>query len=272
MTTPDNLRRTLEAHYGRADLGEAILAAVRDAGGDPDRPTLDDLAPFDHFHTGFQAATMALQRLADLSPGSRVLDIGGGVGGPARVLARDLACRVAVLDASAAFCKAGALLTARTGLERQVSFQRGSALALPFADGSFDAVWMQNVGMHISDKARLCAEIVRVLVSGGRLALQEVLAGPVRPAHYPTPWATEAAHSFLATADELRGALAAAGLREVAWQEPATFPPPAPGAPSAPPLSILLWGEEASLTLSAISRRNTAEGRLLSIMAIAERG
>jgi SAM-dependent methyltransferase len=268
--TDDNLQRALAAHYGRADLGAAILAAVRAAGGDPDHPTIDDLAPFDHFHTGFRAGTTALLRLADLPPGSRVLDIGGGIGGPARTLAHDLGCRVTVLDASAAFCAAGALLTARTGLGRQVSFLRGNALALPFTDGSCDAVWMQNVGMNIPDKARLCAEIARVLVPGGRLALQEVLAGPVQPAHYPTPWATEAAQSFLATPHELRAALAAAGLREVAWREPVTFPPE-PGAPAVPPLSVLLWGEETSLQLAAISRRNAAEGRLLSIMAIAER-
>src|SRR5436853_83254 len=118
----DDLRRSVSAHYGRGDLGAAILAAVKDAGGDPEHLTIEDLAPFDHFHTGFRAATLALMRLADIPRGAQVLDIGGGIGGPARTLAHDLACRVTVLDATQAFCEVGTLLTARAALDHLVTF------------------------------------------------------------------------------------------------------------------------------------------------------
>jgi len=269
-TGNDNIERAMRAHYTKDDLGTAILEAVRARGGDPDRPTFEDLAPFDHFHNGGRPATLALLHLADPPRGARVLDVGGGIGGPARTLAHDLGCQVTVLDATPTFCDAGALLTARTGLADRVAFRHGTALAMPFADGAFDLVWMQNVGMHIADKGRLFAEIARVLRPGGRFALQDLLAGAAQPAHYPTPWAATAADSFLPTAEELRDLLATAGLREVARQ---TVPvaPPATGMTTPSPLSQLLWDEAASRAIDEALRRNAAEGRVAGVMLIAER-
>src|SRR4051794_32524986 len=269
-TSDDAIRQSVNAHYGRGDLGVAILDAIRDAGGDPEHLTIESLAPYDHFHGGFRAATIALMRLANLPRGASVLDIGGGIGGPARTLAHDLACRVTVLDATQAFCEAGAVLTARAALDQLVTFQYGSATDMPFPDGSFDAVWIQNVGMNIEDKERLFAEIARVLQPGGKVALQEVLAGPVQPVHYPMPWAKEATQSFLVPPDALHALLAQAGLREAAWHDMAALVPP----PSTPPvqlLPMLLWGEEAAKLNAANSRRNSAEGRVLNTMVIAER-
>ena len=270
MTPPADSRRAVNAHYGQPGLAVAILAALRAAGLDADALTPDALAPLDHFHTGGLAATLALRRLAALSPGSRVLDVGGGIGGPARTLAREADCHVTVLDLTEAFCRVGAMLTARTGLTGRVTFGHGSALDLPFADGSFDAVWMQNAGMNIADKGRLFAEVARVLRPGGRVALQEVTAGPVQPPHYPVPWARDASLSYLLPAADLRALLAAAGFREVAWQEAAPAPP-APGAGGLVPLLAVLWGEAAWQQMSANARRNEVEGRTRLIWAVAER-
>ncbi len=270
-TGSDKIERAVCAHYTKADLGAAILEAVRERDGDPDRPTFEDLAPFDHFHNGGRPATLALLRLADPPRGARVLDVGGGIGGPARTLARDLGWQVTVLDATPAFCEVGAMLTERTGLADRVAFRHGSALAMPFADGSFDLVWMQNVGMHIADKGRLFAEIARVLRPGGRFALQDLLAGGSQPAHYPTPWAATAGESFLPTAEELRDLLATAGLREVARQA-VPVAPPAAGLTTPSPLSHLLWDEAASRAMDENIRRNAAEGRVAGVMLVAERG
>ena len=134
---------------------------------------------------------------------------------------------------------------------------------MPFADGAFDLVWMQNVGMHIADKGRLYAEIARVLRPGGRFARQEILAGATQPAHYPTPWAATAAESFLLTDEELRDLLATAGLREVARK----------GVPVAPRANLLqlLWDEAANRAMDEASRRNAAEGRIAGVMLVAER-
>jgi ubiquinone/menaquinone biosynthesis C-methylase UbiE len=263
--------RVVSAHYTRADLGAAILAAIQERGGDPDHPTFADLAPFDHYHGGSRPATLALLRLADPPRGLRVLDVGGGIGGPARTLAHDRDCHVTVLDATPAFCAVGEMLTARTGLAERVTFVQGSAFAMPFVDGDFDLAWMQYVGMHIPDKGRLFVEIARVLRPGGRFALQEILAGAVQPAHYPMPWAATAAESFLPTEEELRDALATAGLREVA-REALPGLPPVPDHVPLSPLSHLIWDEAMSRTMEKNIRRNAAEGRMGGVMIIAERG
>jgi SAM-dependent methyltransferase len=131
--------RVVDAHYGRAGLAGAVLAALRAAGLDRGTLTARDLAPLDQIHLGGRAATLALLRLAALPGGGRVLDIGGGIGGPARTLAEEAGHRVTVLDLTAAFCRVGALLTARTALRGRLAFVRGSALAPPFPAARFDA-------------------------------------------------------------------------------------------------------------------------------------
>jgi SAM-dependent methyltransferase len=204
-------------HYGRRDLGETILAAVRAAGKDPDRLTPGDLAPVSEFHTGGQEATRQLARLAGLRAGMRVLDVGGGIGGPARTLASEFGCEVAVLDLTEEFCRAGAMLTERTGLGDQVSFWHGDALALPFPDHAFDVAWTQHSSMNIADKERLFSEIARVVRPDGLYAMHEILAGPVQPIHFPVPWASDPSISFLRSPAAVRSLIAQTGFDEVAW-------------------------------------------------------
>src|SRR5512144_2536247 len=84
-------------YWGREGLGQAILDALAASGKRLDALTLDELAPIDQFHGGGKAATVRLAHLAGLSPGMRVLDVGGGVGGPARTLAVECGCHVTVI-------------------------------------------------------------------------------------------------------------------------------------------------------------------------------
>ena len=132
--------------------GSRILEGLRAAGADPEAPTLDDLAPVEHFHTRARGASLDLLRLAGLGPRDRVLDLGGGIGGGARLLAAEAGCRVTVLDLTEAYVEVGRDLTRRTGLEDRVDFVHGDALSAPFADGAFDAVWTQHSSMNIADK------------------------------------------------------------------------------------------------------------------------
>ena len=261
--------RAVNEHYGRPGLGDAILAALRASGLDPDALAPEDLGPLDHVHHGGLPATLALLRLAALPRRGRVLDVGGGIGGPARTLARALDCHVTVLDLTEEFCRVGADLTRRTGLDDRVVFRHGSALAMPFPEADFDAAWMQNVAMNIADKGRLFAEIARVLRPGGRLAMQDHVAGPVQPPHYPVPWAQDATLSFLVPAEAERALLAAAGLRVVAWQE-AAIDPARRGPQALPSLQLLLWGELWPHIVANMGR-NMAEGRIGTIWAVTER-
>ena len=215
----DNFESTLNTHYGRKGLGERIIAALRETGKDPDTITADDLAPVAEFHIGGQAATLELAQLAGMGAGMRVLDIGSGLGGPARTLAQHYGCKVTGLDLTEEFCRVATMLTEMCGMQKQVSFRHGNALDMPFDDNSFDLVWTQQAGMNIEDKLRLYQEVNRVLAIGGRLVFQEVLCGPETPLRLPVPWASEAGLSFLLPPDTIRDLLAKAGFREMIWHD-----------------------------------------------------
>ena len=207
----------IERNYGRSGLIERTLAALDAAGLDPGALDRNDLQPLDEFHIRGRAATRELAALAGLPADAHVLDVGCGVGGPARTLAAEFGCRVTGLDLTAEYCRLAELLTAGTGLSDRVTIRQGSALEMPFDDGAFDGAWMQHVSMNIEDKPRLYREIRRVLRPGGVLALHEVYAGPDGTRRYPVPWAADAAIDFLVSQEEARGAIAAAGLREAQW-------------------------------------------------------
>ncbi len=168
----------LEVHYSAQDIEARILAALRVAGLNPEqRLSPEELGALDHFHTGGLRASLVLQELAQIRAEDRVLDIGAGLAGPARLLAASLGCRVDCIDLSPDYCAGATLLNRLTGLDDRIEVHKGSALDLPFPDASFDAVWMQNVGMNIADKRKLYAEVYRVLKPGGRFAFQEMTAG-----------------------------------------------------------------------------------------------
>ncbi|MCA1715507.1 MAG: methyltransferase domain-containing protein [Actinobacteria bacterium] len=219
MTEHADDRTVVSEHYGRGDLAARILAALRAAGKVPDALAADDLAPVDQFHTRGKDATLELARLAGVTPEMRVLDVGGGLGGPARTLASEIGCSVEVLDVTEEFCRAGEMLTTRTGLGDLVSFRHASALDMPHSDASFDAVWMQHSSMNIADKERLFAEIQRVLRPGGHLALHEIMAGPVAPIYFPVPWARGPEINFLRPPEEVRALITGTGFEELAWMD-----------------------------------------------------
>ncbi|MBI5909984.1 MAG: class I SAM-dependent methyltransferase [Betaproteobacteria bacterium] len=204
---------SLEAHYSARDIEARILAAVRAAGLNPEqRLSPEELAALDHFHTGGLRASRELLELAQIRAEDRVLDIGAGLAGPARLLASALGCRVDCLELSPDFCAGAVLLNRLTGLDDRIEVHKGSALDLPFPDDSFDVVWMQNVGMNIADKRKLYGEIYRVLKPGGRYAFQEMAAGEAATSYFPLPWATDPADSFLVSAEETRSVLGEIGF------------------------------------------------------------
>lgn len=205
-------------HYGRRGMFEVVTAALQESGM-LERPlTPLDLAPLDQFHTGGRDATLELARLAGLTAGARVLDVGGGVGGPARTLAQAFACSVTVLDVTPEYCELGVWLNARTGFSSLVVFEIGDAQAMRFLPHSFEVVWTQHSTMNLADKAAFFRACRRLLVAGGRYAFHEVVAGDGQP-HFPAPWATLPACSCLLPPAAMQQALRAAGFDIVHWQD-----------------------------------------------------
>ena len=159
--------------------------------------------------------TRSKRELADampIQPSDRILDVGSGLGGPARYVASRFGCRVTGIDLTPEFCAVARHLTTLVGLDNQASFEVGDALRMPFADASFDGAYSMNVSMNIADKPALYRELRRVLEPGGWLLLSEIARGDGPEPQYPMPWAATAATSFLATPDQTRAALEAAGF------------------------------------------------------------
>ena len=184
-------------HYRGDDLEGAILHALAEAGVDNQSLSVADLAPVDQLHAGFLPATAYLLEQLDLDPESRLLDVGCGIGGPARVAAGTYGCQTVGVDLSPDFIQAGQALTDRVGLGAKVQHRLGSGDALEFTDGSFDRAMIIHVGMNIPDKEAVFAEVRRLLETGGLFGVYEQMrVGDGEPA-YPLPWAEDARSSFV---------------------------------------------------------------------------
>ena len=202
-------------HYSRGNLLDRLNAALAEDGVDPDHPSIETLAPYDQFHGRGMEATEEIAALLKIAATDHILDIGSGIGGPARYMEHRFGCHVTGIDLTAEFCDVARHLTRLLGLQDRVDFKQGNALAMPFADGSFDGAYSINVSMNIADKAGFYREIHRALKPGGWLMLSEIAKGAGADLDYPTPWANSAQTSFLSTPEETRRGLEKAGFELV---------------------------------------------------------
>jgi SAM-dependent methyltransferase len=267
-------------HYSSGALTQRLRAALKEDGADPERPTAEALAPYDQFHGRGIEATEDLARLVSVQASDRLLDVGSGIGGPARYMHARFGCPVQGIDLTPEFCDVARALSEALGLGSGVSFQCGDALAMPFAGASFDGAYSMNVGMNIADKPALYREIRRVLKSGGWLALSEYVRGAGPAPQYPTPWAADAGESFLATAEETRLGLERAGLAIVVFNdtleralEYGRRSRAAVEAGHKPPhrAVALIHGAEAAKTMAANVSRALHTGGLIPIEVLARK-
>lgn len=271
-----NTNEQIASHYSGIDVLQRIDANLTENGADPLHPTLEQLAPYDNFHSRGLASTLDVIAMANFPAGGRVLDVGGGLGGPARALAARAQVHVKVLDLTPGFVEIGRILTERVGMSGQVEFDLGDGTCMPYANAIFDGVWTQHSTMNIENKEALYAEIHRVLKRGGRLAMHEVMQGPVSPPDYPQPWADRPEVSFLRTPEAVRTLLAATGFRELVCEDETAsviaFTGPQPGAspPARPPGQTILWGPSFVERFQNFSR-DLQEKKLVVVRALFER-
>lgn len=274
-TTTDSVR----GHYLAMGLTDRIRSALATLAPGDQTLTVTQLAPLDQFHIRGILATRELASAAGLDSSSRVLDLGSGIGGPARFLAATFGCTVTGVDLSPGFVDAATYLTMRCGLADRVTFQEADAQHLPFEPGAFDAVFLQHVAMNIQDRAALYAGVHRILTPGGRFATYDVVLrdGAVV---YPVPWARDASTSFLLTEADTRTALEYGGFQPVLWRddsdtaadwfrETMAGPPPARTEPA---LSLgLVLGPDFQVATTNLAR-NIRERRLGVLSAVLTRG
>ena len=202
-------------HYTSGALLERIDAALRDGGADPGQISVDDLKPVDEFHTGGIEATTALLDQLDISPGTTVLDIGCGLGGPARYLAERFHCRVDGIDITAPFVEAANKLSALLGMDDVVVCRHGDGQKLPYGDQEFDGGYTQHVTMNVPDRDVFFGEAYRVLKPGAVFALTEHGLGEVGDPHHPVPWSEDGSGAYLMRPADTVAALRNAGFTNI---------------------------------------------------------
>jgi SAM-dependent methyltransferase len=274
-----NTDREISKHYSQGNLLSRLNAALQEDGVDPDHPSLDALAPYDQFHGRGLEATSEIAELMQAGPGDHILDIGSGLGGPARYFANRFGCRVTGIDLTEEFCDVARHLSRLLSLEARVRFEVGDALKMPFADAGFDGAYSMNVSMNIADKGALYREIHRVLKPGAWLVLSELAKGQGSDPDYPTPWAGSARASFLSTPEETRGGLLAAGF-DVIRLHSSVDKTLAFGARSRamvergekpPHRAVMLIHGKIASQMAANTSRGVAEGRIIPIEVLSRK-
>jgi SAM-dependent methyltransferase len=267
--------KSIADHWGKGDVFALITSALTKQGKPLDALTVEDLAPVDHYHARGFPATVELADRLPIRPGQHLVDIGCGLGGPARYIAKRFQCVVSGVDITPAFVEAGNKLSALVGIQSQVKIELGDGQRLPYADAFFDGGYTQHVTMNVPDRPRFYAEAFRVLKPGAFFALTEHGLGPSGEPHYPLPWSEDGNGAYLVTPTETRRFLEEAGFEGIEIED--TGPKYLAGyraaieraaAGTLPPLGIhILMGETAPQKMRNAAR-NIAEGRTHPIQMI----
>ena len=207
-----SLEQTVSEHYSNKGLLDKIYKGLEKLGIDKNQLTQSDLSSFDEFHIGGSEGTLMLAEKLTMNASSSVLDIGCGIGGPARFLSSEFGCKVSGIDLTADFVNTGNSLTDQVGLSDKVKLIEASALNIPFADNSFDVSYMIHVGMNIADKDVLFSEAFRVTKPGGVFGIYDVMLIGNCELQYPLPWAVEEDGNAIASATDYISALIKAGF------------------------------------------------------------
>jgi SAM-dependent methyltransferase len=260
--------KAIAEHWGRGDVYALILAALKKMSKPLDALTLEDLAPVDQFHARGLPATVELADRLPIRAGQHIVDIGCGLGGPARYIAKRFNCKVSGVDITGPFVDAGNKLSALLGMEDRVTIEQGDGQHLPYRDAQFDGGYTQHVTMNVADRHAFFAEAYRVLKPGVFFALTEHGLGSKGDVHHPLPWSEDGRGEYLVTPSETRALLQDAGFEDIDVED--TGAKYVAGYRMSlekfekgglPPLGLHLLMGETALQKMRNSARNIEEGR-----------
>src|SRR5262249_10542157 len=142
----------------------------------------------DEFHIGGRKASADFLDQLSFNDQTKVLDVGCGLGGPARFVAHRYGSQVTGIDLTPEYVETRNRLCKWVGLAERISLHQGSALAMPFMEASFDGAYMMHVGMNIEDKETLASEVARVLRPGSVFGIYDVMRTGFGELAFPVPW------------------------------------------------------------------------------------
>ncbi|MCD8566424.1 MAG: class I SAM-dependent methyltransferase [Alphaproteobacteria bacterium] len=163
----------------------------------------------DHMHIGGKKATIYFAEKMGFKPGQTLLDVGCGLGGPARFVAETYDVSVTGVDLSPDNINGARALSAGLSLHFDVTDGKN----LPYEDSSFDSTMVLHVGMNVPEKSGFYKEIARILKPGGRLGVYDImLISDERDLRFPLPWASTSETSFLESPEAIEAYIKQAGF------------------------------------------------------------
>ncbi|MGH7358205.1 MAG: class I SAM-dependent methyltransferase [Candidatus Rokuibacteriota bacterium] len=268
-------RRAIADHWSTGDVYALIVSALNKMSKPLEGLTVEDLAPVDHFHARGAAATAELADRLPIEAGQHIVDIGCGLGGPARYMAKRFHCNVSGVDITGPFVEAANKLTALLRMEREVTIEHGDGQRLPYPESSCDGAYTQHVTMNVANRPAFFAEAFRVLKPGAFFALTEHGLGSRGSPHYPVPWSMDGSGSYLITPSETRTILERTGFESIVMED--TGAKYLEGYRTAieraekgalPPLGIHILLGETALEKTRNAARNIEESRTQPIQLI----
>lgn len=204
-------RNSVESHYTIGNLLQTIENAIPKLGKTLETVTNEEFSLIDELHVGGLEATIKLFDMIQFSKNDHIIDLGCGLGGPARYVAETFSSKVIGIDLTDEFISTGNQISKWLRVENQVDLQLGNALTLSqFNNHSFDAGYTIHAGMNIDDKYALYQEANRVLKPNANLVIYDIMLNEnyqKQALSYPLPWADIIEENFIAPPSQYRQAL-----------------------------------------------------------------
>ena len=190
-------KKDVEAFWTRGDIHSRIHLAMTKANLIDQKLEIKELFPIDQYHARGIAATVDLAKRMPIKKNQSILDIGCGLGGPARYYAKEFECIITGIDITPSFIEIGNEFNKITSMSNKVKLKIGDGEILDFKNEIFDGAYSQHVTMNISDRKKFFSEAFRVLKKGSFFAFTEHGLGAEGNPIFPLPWADTEEMSYL---------------------------------------------------------------------------